>query len=237
MAPIAKARRFNRDGADRAPHVVDHQSGQGLCLHVFGNDDEGTASLSDLLQKRQQSFHRVDLFLVQEDVRVLQHCFHARRIRDKVGGDIAPVKLHALDDVQRGVGRLAVFYRDDAVFADLIHGIGQQITDDGIVVRRDEADLGDFLLVLDIAAERAEFLHHRLDRLVNAALDVDGAMASGDLFQAFAVDDLRQHGGRRRAITGDVAGFAGDFTDQLGADVFKAVVELNFLGYRHPVFG
>ena len=44
---------------------------------------------------------------------------------------------------------------------------------------------------------------------------------------------LRQHRGRRRAVTGDVVGLLGDFLDQLGADLLVRVLQLCLL-YTSP---
>ena len=56
-------------------------------------------------------------------------------------------------------------------------------------------------------------------------------------FSAFAIDGLGEHGGGGGAVAGDVVGLAGDFADELGAHVFVRVLELDFLGDGHAVFG
>ena len=79
--------------------------------------------------------------------------------------------------------------------------------------------------------------HGGFDGLVDAALDADGVGSGGDELQALAVNGFRQHRRRGRAITGGVAGFAGDFADHLGAHVFVRVFQFDFLGHRHAVLG
>ena len=44
--------------------------------------------------------HRVDLLLVNQDDRVLEHHFHALGVGDEVGREVAAVELHALDDLE-----------------------------------------------------------------------------------------------------------------------------------------
>ena len=61
--------------------------------------------------------------------RVFEHAFHRRRLVDEVRRQVALVELHAFDELERGLGRLAFFDGDDAVFADLFHGVGQQVAD------------------------------------------------------------------------------------------------------------
>ena len=75
------------------------------------------------------------------------------------------------------------------------------------------------------------------DSLVDAALDADGVGAGGDVFQAFAVDGLRQHRGGGGAVAGGVAGLAGDFAHHLGAHIFIRVFQFDFLGHGHAVLG
>ena len=75
------------------------------------------------------------------------------------------------------------------------------------------------------------------DGLVDAALDFHRVGTGGDVLHAFAIDGLRQHRRGRGAVTGRVAGLAGDFADELGAHVFVGVLEFDFLGDGHAVLG
>jgi hypothetical protein len=59
----------------------------------------------------------------------------------------------------------------------------------------------------------------------------------GDELRALAVDGLGEHGGGRRAVTGDVARLAGDFAHHLGAHVLESVLELDLLGDGDAVLG
>ena len=101
------------------------------------------AALGDLLEQREQVLHRADFLFVDQDVGVLEHGFHALRIGDEVRREVAAVKLHAFDDFELGLERLGLFDGDDAVLADLLHGLGDDLADGLIVVGGDGADLGD----------------------------------------------------------------------------------------------
>ena len=61
----------------------------------------------------------------------------------------------------------------------------------------------------------------RLDRLVDAALEVHRVGAGGDDLDALAEDRLGEHGRGRRAVAGDVGGLARDFAHHLRADVLE----------------
>ena len=76
-----------------------------------------------------------------------------------------------------------------------------------------------------------------LDGLVDAALDFHRVVTGGDELGALAVDRLREHGGGRGAVAGDVAGLRSDFAHHLRAHVLEAVLELDLLGDGHAVLG
>ena len=97
--------------------------------------------------------------------------------------------------------------------------------------------MGDFGLVLAGLAELLQLADHDFDGLVDPALDFHRVRTGGDVLRAFAIDGLRQHGGGGGAVTGRIAGLAGDFTDELGAHVLVRVLELDFLGHGHAVLG
>ena len=86
-----------------------------------------------------------DLLLVEKDQGVLQDAFHPVGVGDEIGGEVAAVELHALDDVQGRFHALGFLDGDDAVLADLVHGLGDDLADGLVVVGGDGADLGDHL--------------------------------------------------------------------------------------------
>ena len=61
--------------------------------------------------------------------------------------------------------------------------------------------------------------------------------AGRDVLRAFAIDGLRQHGRRGRAVSGDVGGLARDFAHHLGAHVLERIRQVDFLGHRDAVLG
>ena len=75
------------------------------------------------------------------------------------------------------------------------------------------------------------------DGLFNAALERHRIRAGSHGLHALAVDRLGQNGRRRGAVTGDVAGLAGDFLHHLRAHVLQRVLQLDFLGHGHAVLG
>ena len=178
-----------------------------------------------------------DLLLVDEDVGVFEHAFHRGRIGDEVGREVAAVELHAFDPLDFGLEALAFVDGDDAVFADLFHGVGEQLADFGVVVGGDGADLRHLLLALDLDRHLLELGGDVFDGLLDALLHVHRVDARDDGLEAFVEDGFGQDGGGGGAVAGDVAGLAGDFADHPGAHVFVDVFQLDFLGDGDAVLG
>ena len=108
LAAIAEARRLDRGGLQRAAQLVDDERRERFAFDVFRDDEQRAAEARHLLEHRQQVLHRADLLLVDQDDRVLEHDFHALGIGDEVGREVAAVELHAFDDFERGLERLAL---------------------------------------------------------------------------------------------------------------------------------
>src|SRR5690606_31106117 len=194
LAAVAEAGGLDGEHVQGAAELVQDEGGERFALDVLGDDHERLAGLDDLLEDGQEVLQRADLLLVDEDVGVLEHRLHGLGVGDEVGADVALVELHAFDDVELGVEGLRLLDGDDAVAADLVHGVGDQAADLG-VVGGDRGDLGDGLAVLDAAGHGLDALDGGLDGLVDAALQGERAGAGGDVPQALADDGLAEHGG------------------------------------------
>ncbi len=237
LAAVAEARGLDGAGLEDAAQVVHHQGGERLAVDVFGDDEERLAGLGDLLEDRQEVADVGDLLVVQEDERVLEDGDLAIRVVDEVGRQVAAVELHAFDDVELVVERLAVLDRDHAFLADLVHRIRDDLADVLVGVGRDGADLGDFLGGGAGLAELLQLLDRGDDRLVDAALQIHRVHAGGDVLHAFGDDRLGQHGGGGGAVAGHVGSLGSDFLDHLRAHVLELVLQLDFLRDRHAVLG
>ena len=98
--------------------------------------------LERLLQHRQDLLDAADLLVGDQDQRLLELGLHALGVGDEVGRDVAAVELHALGVLDLELEALALLDGDDAVLADLLHHLGDQVAD--LLVRgRDGGDVGD----------------------------------------------------------------------------------------------
>src|SRR5215207_10121782 len=230
LAAIAEARRLDGGDAERAAELVHDQRGERLTVDVLGDDEQWLAELRDFLEDREQVLHRRDLLVVDEDVGILEDRLHLVGIGHEVLRHVAAVELHALDRLQRRLDAARLLDRDDAVLADLLHRLGNQVADLDVVVGRDGADLGDLLLAGRRHADALQLLDDRGDGLVDAALDRHRVRAGRDVLEAFAEDRLGEHGRRGGAVARVVGGLGRDLLHHLGAHVLERIRQLDLLG-------
>ena len=229
LASVAEAGGFDGEHVDRAAQLVDDQRGQRFAVHIVGDDHEVLGDLEQLLHQRDDILDGADLAVGDQDVGVVNGGFHALGVGDEVGGDVAAVELHAVGELGLHADALALFDGDHAVFADLLHHIGDDFAD-LFVVAGDGGDGGDFVLLLDRAGHAAEFVNDGAEAAVEAALERHGVGAGGDVAEAFGDDRLGEHGGGGGAVARDVVGADRDFLGELGAHVAEGLIELDLAG-------
>ena len=237
LAAIAEARRLDGRDLEAAAELVDDERGQRLALDVLGDDQQRPGRLDDGFEHRQHRLEVGELLLVQEDERILELGHHLLGVGDEVGREVAAVELHALDDFELELERLGLLDGDDALVADLLHGLGDLLADDLLAVGGDRADLGDLFGGLDLLRALAEVDDRLGDGHVDAALEVHRVHAGGNRLGAVADDRLGENGGGGGAVAGDVVGLRSDFADHLGAHVLELVLKLDFLGDGDAVLG
>ncbi len=173
---------------------------------------------------------------MDEDAHILEDAFHAIRIGDEVGGEVAAVELHAFDHFQSRLHRLGFLDGDDAILADLLHGFSDDAANLLVVIGGNRADLGDHV-ALDVFVELGDFRHSDFNGAFDPSLEGRRAGARGDRLHAFAEDGLREHGRRGRAVAGNIGSLGSDFADHLRAHVLEGVLQFDFLRNRHAVLG
>ena len=99
----------------------------------------------------------------------------------KYGEMIALVELHAFDELQRGLGALAFFDGDDAVLADLLHRVGQQVADRRSLLALIVPTWAISSLLETGLAMLLQLFDRRLDGLLDAAADGHRVAAGGDV--------------------------------------------------------
>ena len=231
---VAIAGSLDSDYVEGAAQFVDDQGGQSLALNILCDDEELGAHLDDLLENGKDILDRGDLLICDQDERIFQICFHLVHISCHVSADIASVKLHTFDQVELGQHGLGLFDSDDAVFGNLFHGIRDHSADI-LVAGRDGCDLLDVVLALDGSAHSLNCLDSGISCFLHALAQDDGIRACSQVLHTFVDHGLGQNSCGSGAVTCDIVGLGGNFLDELGAHVFKSILELDFLCDGHAV--
>ena len=226
------------DGAnlELSAQAVDDERSECLAVNVFCDDEQRTSALYGRLEDGQEVLQVGDLLIVDEDVGVLHDALHLLCVGDEVRAEVATVELHAFDHADSGVAALSLFDGDDAVFADLLHGVGQELTNLGVVVG---AYCCHLLYLLIVGSDRLGLLLDVLNDsgycLVDTALQVHGVGTCCHVLQAFANNGLSQYGGCCCAVACIVAGLACHALHELCASVLEGIGQFHFLCHRDAV--
>ena len=100
-------RRSPKPGALTATQVnvprslLSNQRRHRFAFDVLGDNQHLAAGLHNLLEQRQDLLNVADLLVGDEDVRVIQHGLHLVGVGRHVGGNVAAVELHALNQTSR----------------------------------------------------------------------------------------------------------------------------------------
>src|SRR5690606_28042624 len=121
LTTITKARSLNSCYLQRSSQTVDNQSSQSFTINILSNDQQWTACLSCLLKNGQHILHSADLFVMDQDVRIVKFGFHLLSIGYKVRRDVATVKLHTFNNLNSCFSSLGFFYSDNTFTTNLRH--------------------------------------------------------------------------------------------------------------------
>src|SRR5439155_8102384 len=124
-----------------------------------------------------------------QDVGIVYLGDHTLGVGDEIGGDVAAVELHALDVFGLETEAAALLNGDDAVLADLLHDVGDEVAN--LAVGGGVAgDVGDVVTPLDGGGEGLDVLDGGAGGDVNALLQLHGIGAGGHVAHALVHDGL-----------------------------------------------
>src|SRR5680860_387077 len=133
LAPVTETRGFDGDTSESTTQLVDHQCRQSLAFHILGNYQQRFARLHDFLEDRKHVLNRADLLIRDQDVRILQNCFHPVRIRYKIGRKVALIELHAFSELQIHPECLGFLHVHHAILANLLNGVSDDVPDLAVI--------------------------------------------------------------------------------------------------------
>ena len=169
LAALTETWRLDRNGLEGAANLVHHERGEGFTLDVFGDNQQRSTRLHDLLEYRQHVADRGDLVRDEQDVRVFEDGLLALEVGREVRRNVSLVKAHTFDEVHVHTEGLALFNRDDAVLTHLVDGVGDHLAD-LVVGRGDRRHLGDLLFGVGRRGEIAQRCDGGLNRSLDALL-------------------------------------------------------------------
>ena len=149
---------------------------------------------------------------------------------------VALVEAHALGELELQAEGVGLLDRDDAFLADLVHSLGDELTD-GRVAGGNTGGSSDLLLGVDLLGGLEQASCDSLDSLLDAALEAERVRAGCDVAQAFTDQSLCENGSGGGAVASDVVSLLGDLLDELGADLLVRVVEFDLLGDGNTIVG
>src|SRR3954470_11705520 len=124
LAAITKAGRLHGTHVEHAAELIDDERRERLAFDILSDDHERLPLLARLFQNWEHLAEIADLLFVDQDVCVFENALHGCRLVDEVWRQVALVELHAFDELERGLHRLAFFDGDDAILTDLFHRVG-----------------------------------------------------------------------------------------------------------------
>ncbi len=172
---------------------------------------------------------------MDQDHGVLQDRFHALGVGHEVRREVTAIELHPLDHFEGGLHRLGLFDGDDSLIADGLHGIGDQFTDTGVIVRRNRRNLGLFLSCFHRPRKFLQGIDRDRCSLVQTALDCYAACTRRNVADAVHEYCMGKDGGGAGAVAHGFAGPFSGLTQHLGAEVFFGVFEIRLSGNRDAV--
>ena len=235
LAPVAKTGRLHGNDLQNSLKLVDHESSKEITLYVFRNDDERLSRPSNAFEHRHKLLQVTQLLLIKENVRILVLGDHLGRIRDEVRRDIALVELQPLDDLEVSIHTLALFESDHTVVTNALESLGEQLANQGIMVRGDLAHLTDSVEIFDLDGLIANRGDHFIHSLPHTTLNRERIDASADELSSFAHHRFGQNHCCGRSVANLVISAGRDFVDDLGTHVFERVGQLDLSRDRNAV--
>src|SRR4029450_9215365 len=170
LAAVTEAGSLDSDRGERAAELVDDDRGDRPAPDALRDDQQRLAGLDHLFQDGKQVLDGPDLLVCDQDVRVLEDGLHALCVGDHVRREVALVELHALGELELEPEGLALLDVDDAVLADLLDRIGDDVADLALA-RGNRCDPGDVLLARDLLRLLLQVCDDLLDGYLDPALE------------------------------------------------------------------
>ena len=133
-------------------------------------------------------------------------------ISDEVRRQVTLVKQHSFGEIKFNSESVAFFNSYNAVFADLVDGISDDIADCR-VSSRNGCNAGDLSFVFDFLRQLLDAFDSSSNGLFDALLETHRVCTSSHVAQTEVHHCLCKHGGGGGAVTGNIVGLGSNFFD------------------------
>lgn len=216
LAVVAEAGGLDGSDLELATELVEDADGESLALNVLCDDDEGTAEGGRGLEGGEDVLDSRDLLLREQDQWLLELDLLGLGIGDEVRRDVAAVETHTLRNLQLILDGLAVLDGNDTFLADLLHGVGDQVTNVSIAVGGDGSDLSNLSSGGDILLVVLQVIDNSVDGGLDTAAEVHGVAAGSNVLDGLAEDGAGEDGGGGGTVTSGLVRLAGNILEKTG---------------------
>ena len=190
------------------------------------------------MQDGEEVFQVANLLVVDKNVGVLHYSLHLIGVGNKVAREVTSIKLHTLYNADACFAALAFFDGDNAVFANLTHGISKKFSYFGVVVGTYRGHLFNLVVVVVyLFGCFADVIYNNFHSLVDTAFQIHWVCASRYVLQALVNNGLRKNSSSGCTVASIVARFRCNTLYELCTRVFEVIFQLNFLCNGNSVFG
>ena len=219
---------FYTDYLESTTQFVQNQSRQSFSFDILCDDQQFLTGLYNLLQQRQNLLDIGNLFVCDQDVRIIQDSFHFFHIGCHVCGNIAAVKLHTFYQIQFCFHGLGLFNRDNTIIRNFFHGICYHISD-FIITCGNSCYSCHLMFAVYFAAHSCDSIHSCLCCFFHTFTQDDRVCTCCQIFHTCLDHCLSQNGSSCGTITCYIIGLGSNFFYQLCTHVLECIFQLDLL--------
>ena len=133
---------------------------------------------------------------------MLHNAFHLFCICYEVSRQVTTIELHTFYYTDGSISTLSFFYSDNTILRNLTHSVGNQLTDNRVVVCRNGSNLFNLIVVIaNLFSLRFDRFYYLSNSLVDTTFQIHRISTCGNVLQTYAYDSLSQYGSGSSTIT------------------------------------
>src|SRR5699024_905824 len=215
---------------------VDNQRLQSFAFNIFSDNQGWLVGFRNLFQQWQEIWKRRNLVADKEDLRVIQNRLGSFFLGSEVWRQVALVKRDAFGDIHAGLNRLGLFNGHNAVLAHLVHSASDHFADLWVTGRHG-SNLRNLSRRVNRGRTCLELFHCLFCSSRDTAVELNWVGTRSNVAQTFKNQGLGQKRSSRGSVTSVVVGLGRNGLDQLCAEVFKRILNVDITRDGDTVIG